>query len=129
MAKVTGLNYICIHVLELEKTLKLYREILGFELVDAEVLKGAGIEEMLVMRLRAGECTVSLSLTSPGNWDSLGPIGNTNHNHFMLNVDDIATIGDQLIENGYALENDNYAADKYTFFNGPNGEIIGLCQW
>ena len=31
-AQVTGLRYISIHVLELEKILKLYREILGFKL-------------------------------------------------------------------------------------------------
>lgn len=129
MAKVTGVKYICIHVLELEKTLKLYREILGFELVDAEVLQGSGIEEMMVMRLRAGECTISLSLTSPGNWDSVGPIGNTNHNHFMLSVDDIGPIGDLLKENGYQLENDEYVRDKYTFFTGPNGEVVGLAQY
>ena len=34
---------------QLEKTLKLYREILGFKLVDAVILHGEGIEGMLVM--------------------------------------------------------------------------------
>ena len=50
-------------------------------------------------------------------------------NHFMLKVNDIATIGDKLIEEGYELENNNYAKDLYTFFIGPNGEIIGLSAW
>lgn len=63
-ARVTGLRYISIHVLELEKSLKLYRE-----------------------------------------------------------------IGDKLKEEGCELENENYVRDKYTFFVGPNGEIIGLSSW
>lgn len=128
-ASVTGLNYICVHVLDLEKTMKLYREILGFKLVDAEVLHGPMLEGMLVMKLRAGDITISLSLTAPEFWDQVGPIGNTNHNHFMLKVNNITPIGDKLKEEGYELENDNYARDKYTFFTGPNGEIIGLSSW
>lgn len=44
----------------------------------------------------------------------------------MLYVDDIGPIGDQLKEEGYSLENDHYIEDKYTFFTGPNGEVIGL---
>lgn len=128
-ARVTGLRYICVHVLELEKTLKLYREILGFKLDDAEVLHGPGVEGMLVMKLKADDLTIGLSLTAPELWHTVGPIGNTNHNHFMLKVNDIGPIGDKLKEEGYALENENYARDKYTFFTGPNGEIIGLSSW
>ncbi|GAA4232438.1 hypothetical protein GCM10022291_07260 [Postechiella marina] len=127
--QVTGLKYICIHVLKLEKTLKLYREILGFKLNDAEVLHGPGLEGMLVMKLKANDLTIGLSLTAPEFWKTVGEIGNTNHNHFMLKVDNIATIGDKLKEEGYELENENYARDKYTFFVGPNGEIIGLSAW
>ncbi|MDF4220358.1 VOC family protein [Maribacter sp. M208] len=128
-ARVTGLKYISVHVLELEKTLKLYREILGFKMADAEVLHGPGLEGMLVMKLKADDLTIGLSLTAPEFIDSIGPIGNTNHNHFMLKVNDIAPIGDMLKEEGYELENENYARDKYTFFVGPNGEIIGLSGW
>ncbi|WP_298502950.1 VOC family protein [uncultured Maribacter sp.] len=128
-AKVTGLKYICIHVLELEKTLKLYREILGFKMTKAEVLHGPGLEGMLVMKLKTNDLTIGLSLTAPEFIDTIGPIGNTNHNHFMLKVNDISTIGDKLKEEGYELENEHYARDKYTFFVGPNGEIIGLSAW
>ncbi len=128
-ARVTGLKYICVHVLELEKTLKLYREILGFKMDDAEVLHGPGLEGMLVMKLKANDLEISLSLTAPEFIDTVGPIGNTNHNHFMLKVNDIGPIGDKLKEEGYELENENYAKDKYTFFVGPNGEIIGLSAW
>ena len=128
-ARVTGLKYISVHVLELEKTLKLYREILGFKMSDAEVLHGPGLEGMLVMKLKADDLTIGLSLTAPEFIDTLGPIGNTNHNHFMLKVNDIVPIGDKLKKEGYELENENYAHDKYTFFVGPNGEIIGLSAW
>lgn len=128
MAKVTGIRNVCVHVLELEKTLYLYRQILGLEMRDATVLKGDGIEGMLVMELAAGDCTIHLSLTAPEYWEGIGPIGNTNHNHFMLYVDDIGPIGDQLKENGYTLENDDYREGKYTFFTGPNGEIVGLTE-
>jgi len=127
-ARVTGLRYICIHVLELEKTLKLYQEILGFKLSDAEVLKG-GLDEMLVLKLRANDLEISLSVPPPQAMENYGPIGNTNHNHFMLIVNDIGPIGDRLKAEGYELENDNYVRDKYTFFEGPNGEIIGLSSW
>ncbi|MEM9986203.1 MAG: VOC family protein, partial [Bacteroidota bacterium] len=114
-ARVTGLNYISIHVLELEKTLKLYREILGFQMADAEVLHGPGLEGMLVMKLKADDLTIALSLTSPEFLHTIGPVGNTNHNHIMLKVNDIVPIGDKLKEEGYELENENYARDKYTF--------------
>ncbi|TYA84216.1 VOC family protein [Seonamhaeicola marinus] len=127
--KVTDLKYICVHVLELEKTLKLYREILGFKLSEAEVLHGPGLEGMLVLKLKANDLTIGLSLTAPEFWHTVGAVGNTNHNHFMLKVDDIVPIGNKLKAEGYALENENYAKDKYTFFVGPNGEIIGLSAW
>ncbi len=128
-ARVIGMRYICVHVLQLEKTLKLYREILGFKMHSAEVFHGPGLEGMLVMKLKAGDLMLTLSLTAPENWDQVGPIGNTNHNHFMLRVNDIVPIGDMLKAEGYALENENYARDKYTFFTGPNGEIIGLSAY
>lgn len=128
-ARVTGLKYICVHVLDLEKTLKLYQEILGFKMSDAEVLHGPGLEGMLVMKLKADDLVISLSLTAPEFRHQLAPVGNTNHNHFMLQVNDIGPIGDKLKQEGYALENENYKKDKYTFFEGPNGEIIGLSAW
>ncbi|WP_284216170.1 VOC family protein [Agaribacter marinus] len=127
-AKVIGLRYNNVHVLELEKTMKLYREILGFELVDAEVL-GGGLAGMLVLKVKAGDYMMTLTVTPPQHMGSLGPVGNTNHNHFMLRVNDIGPIGDRLKEEGYVLENDNYVNDLYTFFTGPNGEIIGLSSW
>ncbi|MFR9499761.1 MAG: VOC family protein [Rikenellaceae bacterium] len=127
-AKVVGLHDICVHVLKLEETLKLYREILGFKLIDSVVFKAPGLEGMLSLKLQAGDVVMSLSLTAPEYLSQVGPIGNTNHNHFVLKVNDIATIGDKLKAEGYALENDNYAKEKYTFFTGPNGEIIGLRQ-
>lgn len=128
-ARVTGLRYISIHVLELEKSLKLYREILGFKLANAEVLHGPGLEGMLVMKLKANDLTIGLSVTAPEFLHTIGPVGNTNHNHIMLKVNDIGPIGDKLKEEGYELENENYVRDKYTFFVGPNGEIIGLSSW
>ncbi len=128
-ARVTGLRYISVHVLELEKTLKLYREILGFKLADAEVLHGPGLEGMLVLKMRANDLEIGLSVTAPEFLHTIGPIGNTNHNHFMLKVNDIGPIGDKLKEEGYKLENEHYARDKYTFFVGPNGEVIGLSGW
>lgn len=128
-ARVIGLDNICVHVLQLEKTLKLYREILGFKLDDAVVFQGKGIEGMLAMKLKANDLTITLSLTAPEYIHTIGPIGNTNHNHFMLKVNDIGPIGDKLKKEGYELENENYIRDKYTFFTGPNGEIIGLSAW
>ncbi|WP_298369436.1 VOC family protein [uncultured Lutibacter sp.] len=128
-ARVIGLDNICVHVLQLEKSLKLYREILGFKLDDAVVFQGKGIEGMLAMKLKANDLTITLSLTAPEYINTIGPVGNTNHNHFMLRVNDIETIGNKLKEEGYELENENYARDKYTFFVGPNGEIIGLSAW
>ena len=128
-ARVTGLRYISIHVLDLERSLKLYREILGFKLSDAEVLHGPGLEGMLVMKLKADDLTISLSVTAPEFQHTIGPVGNTNHNHIMLTVNDIGPIGDKLKDEGYELENENYVRDNYTFFVGPNGEIIGLSSW
>lgn len=42
---IIGVRNFCVHVLELEKTMKLYREILGFKMVKSSVLrphKGSG---------------------------------------------------------------------------------------
>ncbi|WNJ17567.1 VOC family protein [Pontibacter sp. G13] len=128
-ARVTGLRYICVHVIELEKSLELYQEILGFQMDDAEVLKGPGVEGMLVMKLKADDLTIALSVTAPQFMHTIEPIGNTNHNHFMLKVNDIGPIGDKLKAAGYELENEHYVRDKYTFFEGPNGEIVGLSAW
>ena len=128
-ARVIGLRDICVHVLELEKSLKLYREILGFKLASSEVFQGPGLEGMLALKLKANDLTITLSVTAPEYLHQIGPVGNTNHNHFMLKVNDIVTIGDKLKEAGYELENENYARDKYTFFVGPNGEIIGLSEY
>lgn len=127
--KVIGIKNVCVHVLKLEETIKLYCEILGFELVKEVVLHGEGIEGMVVREMRAGGCTIHLSLPAPKFRDTVGPVGNTNHNHFMLLVDDIVPICDKLKKEGYALENENYARDKYSFFTGPNGEIVGLTEY
>lgn len=127
--KVIGLKNVCVHVLKLEKTLKLYREILGFKLSDAVILRGEGLEGMLVLELQAKDCKIHLSLPAPEHSGTIGPIGNTNHNHFMLLVDDIVPICEKLKKEGYALENEAYARDKYSFFTGPNGEIVGLTEY
>lgn len=74
----------------------MYQEILGFELVDAEVLKGT-LAGMLVLKVKANDYLMTLTITPPQLKHSLGPIGNTNHNHFILKVNDIATIGDKLM--------------------------------
>ncbi len=128
IGKVIGIKNVCVHVMKLEETLKLYREILGFKMTNASVLRGPGIEGMLVMELQAGDCKVHFSLPAPGGF-GLQAIGNTNHNHFMLLVDNIIPICDKLKEEGYALENENYAREKYSFFTGPNGEIVGLTEY
>ena len=127
--KVIDIKNVCVHVLKLEETLKLYKEILGFELVKEVVLHGKGIEGMVVREMRAGGCLIHLSLPAKEYADTVGPIGNTNHNHFMLVVDNIVPICDKLKAEGYELENDNYAKDKYSFFTGPNGEIVGLTEY
>jgi len=116
-AKVTGLRYNNVHVLQLEKSLTLYQEILGFELTKAEVLKG-NLAGMLVLTIEANDYAMTLTVTPPKYQHNLKPVGNTNHNHFMLVVNDIKTIGDKLKAAGYALENENYAKDLYTFFEG-----------
>ncbi len=128
-ARVIGLASFSVQVLDLEGTVKLYREILGFKLSDKDVLNSSVHEGMLVLKVNTDDLTVSLSPTAKEYIDTIGPIGNTNHNHFMLTVNDIGPIGDKLKEEGYELENENYARDKYTFFTGPNGEIIGLSAW
>ena len=127
--KVIDIKNVCVHVLKLEETLKLYKEILGFELVREVVLHGKGIDGMVVREMKAGGCLIHLSLPAEKYADTVGPIGNTNHNHFMLLVDDIVPICDKLKKEGYELENDNYAQDKYSFFTGPNGEIVGLTEY
>lgn len=126
--KVTGLRHIVIHVLSLEETMTLYQDILGFDLVDSEVL-GGNLQGMLLLKLKANDLMITLSVPPPQAMDGYGPVGNTNHNHFMLKVDNIGPIGDRLKAAGYVLENDNYARDKYTFFTGPNGEIVGLSSY
>ena len=84
--KVIGIKYNCVHVLKLEETLKLYTEILGFEKVGEEVLHGKGIEGMVVRKLSAGSCNVYLSLPAPEYSDTVGPIGNTNHNLSLIHI-------------------------------------------
>lgn len=47
----------------------------------------------------------------------------------MLLVDNIVPICDRLKQEGYKLENEAYARDKYSFFTGPNREIVGLTEY
>lgn len=127
-AKVIGLRNNTVHVLDLEKSMILYQDILGFELVGTKYLEGK-LAGMKILKMQAGDFMMKLAITPEHFKDSLGPVGNTNHNHFMLRVNNIGPIGDKLKAAGYELENNNYVKDKYTFFTGPNGEIIGLSSW
>lgn len=125
-AGVIGFDSFSVQVLDFKESITLYRDILGFKINDMEIFSD---KRKLVLKVNTNDLTVSLSPTSKKFVDAIGPIGNTNHNHFMLKVNDIVTIGDKLKAAGYELENENYARDKYTFFVGPNGEIIGLSAW
>ncbi len=128
-AGVIGLASFSVQVLDLDETLKLYRDILGFKLKDTKVSNSLASKEKLVLKVNTNNLTFSFSLTTKKFIKTIGPVGNTNHNHFMLRVNNIGPIGDKLKEAGYELENNNYTRDKYTFFKGPNGEIIGLSAW
>ena len=76
-------------------------------------LHGPGIEGMLVLKMKANDLTINLAITAPEYIHTLGPIGNTNHNHIMLIVDDIGPIGDKLKAEGYELENENYVSYNF----------------
>ncbi len=127
--KATGMGGVCIHIMQIEKTFKLYREIFGLKLVNAEVFKSEACAEMLCLHFELEDgFSVKLSLTSPQKWHEINKIGNTNHNHFTLVVDNIVEVVEALIDEGYVMEHPEYKDIKYNFFTGPNGEIIGLSQ-
>ncbi len=113
-------------MLELEKSLKLYQEILGLSMSNAEVLKSPRVEGMLVLKLRADDFEIALSVTAPQHMHTLGSIGNTNHHHFMLKVNDIGSIGDKLKAERYELENEQYVQDESPFLQDLMGRSLAF---
>ncbi len=121
-------NSVRVPVRNLEKTLKLYREILGFSLDGVEVLHGKDVDGTLVMKLSGSECKVNLLLPSLENDANAQPSVNGSHN-YVLSVPDVVSVCDKLKAEGYELNNDDYGRDKYSFFSGPNGETISLTSF
>ena len=126
-AKSLQENSIHVSAENLEKTLRLYREILGFNLDGANVLKGEGHDGTLAMKLSGNKCKVNLLLPSLKN-NKAGK-SDANRNHFVLSVSDVASVCDKLKSEGYELQHKEYARDGYSFFAGPNGETISLTSF
>ncbi len=111
---------------KLEKTLRLYREILGFKLDSANVQRG-GDDGTLTMKLSSNGSRVDLLL--PPLKDEVKANSGESTKHIVLSIADITPACEKLIADGYQLKHADYAKDGYTFFDGPNGETITLTSF
>ncbi|MHA6483377.1 VOC family protein [Paenibacillus sp. strain BS8-2] len=132
---VKGLANICIHTKDMEKSIRFYTEILGFDDYYQYVLKNGTLNGMQFKFLRAGSCI--LMLVKPADLSWVQDLGNTNGDHFALEVHGIDAIVEVVKSAGYAIEEeapigipDFFPSGRRTIhIKGPNNERIGLVEY
>ncbi len=127
-APVSDLHYYNVNVTAFEKSMTLYREILGFDLTDAQVLDGQ-LAEVLVLTLQANDAIVRLHIPPKIASVDLSQSNIVFDTEFTLVADDLVLVATRLIANGYSLEVSTASSEideKKQYFTGPNGEVIHL---
>ena len=135
MALIRGLADICIHTDDMRKSLDFYKNILGFELFYSYVSKKKPEDGTLYNFVRAGSCVVML--TQPKDLNKIKKLGNSNGNHFALDVLGLDELIGKIKKAGYSFEQevprgaDDFFPTGYRsiFLQGPSGERIALVEY
>jgi catechol 2,3-dioxygenase-like lactoylglutathione lyase family enzyme len=128
MGKIAGIHHLCVNTPDIDKSLRFYREKLGFELLDRET---CAFGEYAMLRLG----TSNLELIQPNDpgEDSFGSRGALAH--FGLQVEGIDEAFASLKEKGVEFLSgvEEYSEPMGDFraasFTGPSGEAINLYEF
>ena len=139
----TGCSHVGIYVLDREKSIKFYEEVLGFKLLYRVDVESDGL---LIAMLQLGNCAIEVLqppketgvLPKQCAQDNIIPSARSTPNHFAVTVSDIDKAMERVISFGYKFE-DRIAYDvpcfgsadldlRVAFFRGPDGERIELFQ-
>ncbi|MBC9889690.1 MAG: hypothetical protein F7B06_07540 [Opitutae bacterium] len=119
----------------MDKSLSFYTELLGFERYYEFTFAQGMVKGMKVNFVRGGSCIVMLAKPADLSW--IQEPGNTNGDHFAIEVQGLDQLVDSLRGAGYMFEEEEPIATKDFFpngrrtihFKGPSGERIGLVEY
>jgi catechol 2,3-dioxygenase-like lactoylglutathione lyase family enzyme len=129
MGAVTGIHHLCVNTPDIEKSVRFYRELFGFQLLDRET---CSFGEYAMLRLG----TSNLELIQPNDADeySFGSRGALTH--FGLQVEEIDEVFAELKEKGVrftSVEIEYCDAPlgglRAASLLGPSGEAINLYEF
>jgi len=133
-----GVRHVGIPVVDIDKTQKWYRDILGFKLVHSCVVSVKGDKVKLTF-LELGDLQVELYQSIDETSEKIKTRGNGHIDHFAINVLDIDKAMNDVLEKGAVLDkntsdrpvlNPSWPPDgsKYVFLKSPNGEKVEFNQ-
>lgn len=127
-----GLHHLAIQVRDWEATLRLYRDVLGMEIV-ADFVGKTSQRRIVLMEMGDGSHIEFFAPTantpSPGS-----PAANDPLTHLALTTTDIHAATEHVRRAGYEITVEPKQVTMQdiratiSFFNGPNGEVIELFQ-
>lgn len=150
MSIVKALDHIAVTVSDMERSLKFYRDLLGFKEVERHRLEGEGISSMAgkpgvilqVVRLKPPEgAAILLDLQQyiqPKGDTSNAQLGMSNHSHFCFGVKDLRATYEDLKGRGVEFvsapvtfdlgEEWDYGAMRVVFLKDPDGFILEFVE-
>ncbi|WP_078553586.1 VOC family protein [Bacillus alkalicellulosilyticus] len=120
----TGIEHIGIMVSDMDKSLKFYQEILGFELRKRTFIRDETIE--LAFLYQPSNPYSEVELIAAPNTDQDGVV-----NHLALSVENIEEAVAHLVSHNIKMDGDIiqiFPDTKIVFFRGPNHEKLELVE-
>ena len=129
MGAVTGIHHLCVNTPDIEKSVRFYRELFGFQLLDRET---CAFGEYAMLRL--GTSNLELIQPNESNEDSFGSRGALTH--FGLQVEGIDEVFTELKGKGVRFVCDEIedcdaplGGLRAASLFGPSGEAINLYEF
>ncbi len=132
-----GFSHLCVSVRDLERSLSLYRDVMGFEVLmqrDKEI-PGLGLLHVVALGSPSGNMelvSIEGAQNRPVDAERKGKW------HFSIKVENIEEAIDMLVDMGYDVRKDRIDTDtnwiggctvKSVHFTGPDGEALELEQF
>lgn len=148
---VSNLDHVAVTVSDLDRSLRFYRDLLGFKEVERHRLEGETISKMAgkegvvlqVVRLAIPETPgilvdLQLYIEPPGELSN-AVLGMSNQGHFCFGVKDLDRAYRELSESGVEFVSEpvvfdlgdewEYGALKVVFFKDPDGFVLELMEF
>ncbi len=129
MSEIYGIHHVCVHTPDIDKSIKFYREIIGFNVIGRET---CDFGEYAMLRLN--DSLLELIQPNEQNEDSFGDKGSIDH--IGLGVEGIENVWNDLCAKGVPLlsteieDNDAPMGGlRVIQLLGPSQEHINLYQW